>query len=203
MVLAIPSLRGGGEFGRTWYEAATLQRKQTTFDDFIAAAGYLIREGYTSPEKLAIQGASNGGLLVAAVINQRPDLFRVAVAEVPQTDALRYDRGRHNTQFGDPKNPAHFPFLYAYSPQHNVKPGTCYPSTLITTALNDDRAPAWMAMKYAAALQAAQSCDRPIILRADTGGGHGGNALDDAADGVAFVARQLGLTVPLAAVRRE
>jgi len=122
---------------------------------------------------------------------------------VPQTDALRYDRGRHNTQFGDPKNPAHFPFLYAYSPQHNVKPGTCYPSTLVTTALNDDRAPAWMPMKYTATLQAAQSCNRPIILRADTGGGHGGNALEDAADDLAFVASQLGLTAPKAIRSRE
>ncbi|MGK2960955.1 MAG: prolyl oligopeptidase family serine peptidase [Gemmatimonadaceae bacterium] len=196
MVLAAPALRGGGEFGRAWYEAAILEKKQTTFDDFIAAAEYLIEEGYTSPDKLAIQGASNGGLLVTAVINQRPELFRVAVAEVPGTDALRYDRGRHNTQFGNPKNPAHFPFLYAYSPQHNIKAGMCYPSTLVTTALNDDRAPAWMALKYTAALQAAQSCNRPVILRADTGGGHGGNALEDAADLVAFIAGQLGLAVP-------
>ena len=203
MVIAIPALRGGGEFGRAWYEAATLERKQTTFDDFIAAAEYLIKEGYTSPEKLAIHGASNGGLLVAAVVNQRPELFRVAVAEVPQSEALRYDFGRHRTQFGDAKNPAHFPFLYRYSPQQNVKPGTCHPSMLITTALNDDRAPAWAVLKYTAALQAAQSCDRPIILRADSGGGHGGDALSDPADVVAFVARQLGLTVPSAAGGRE
>jgi prolyl oligopeptidase len=135
-------------------------------------------------------------LLVTAVINQRPDLFRVAVAGVPQTDNIRYDRGRHNTQFGTPKNPAHFPFLYAYSPLHNVKPRTCYPSTLITTALNDERAAAWMALKHAATLQAAQSCNRPVILRADTAGGHGGNETDDAADFIAFVATQLGLTRP-------
>ncbi len=203
MVLAVPALRGGGEFGRAWYEAATLEKKQTTFDDFIAAAEYLIGEGYTSPGRLAIQGASNGGLLVTAVINQRPELFRVAIAEVPGTDALRYDRGRHITQFGNATNPAHFPFLYAYSPQHNIKAGTCYPSTLITTALNDDRAPAWMALKYTAALQAAQSCNRPIILRADTGGGHGGNALEDAADLVAFIALQLGLTGPETMANRE
>ena len=196
LVIALPALRGGGEFGRTWYEAGILERKQTTFDDFIAAAEYLIREGYTSPERLAISGASNGGLLVTTVINQRPDLFRVAVAGVPLTDNIRYDRGRHNTQFGTPKNPAHFPFLYAYSPMHNVKPRTCYPSTLITTALNDERAPAWMALKHAAALQAAQSCDRPVILRADTAGGHGGNESEDAADFTAFVATQLGVKRP-------
>ena len=196
LVIGLPALRGGGEFGRAWYEAGTLERKQTTLDDFIAAAEYLIREKYTSPERLAITGASNGGLLVAATINQRPELFRVAVAGVPQTDNLRYDRGRHNTQFGTPKNPAHFPFLYAYSPVHNVKPGTCYPSTLITTALNDERAPAWMALKHAATLQAAQSCDRPIILRADTAGGHLGNESEDAADFIAFVATQLGVKRP-------
>ncbi len=196
LVIASPALRGGGEFGRAWYEAGTLERKQTTFDDYIAAAEYLIREKYTSSERLAIEGASNGGLLVTAVINQRPELFRVAIAGVPLTDNLRYDRGRHNTQFGTPANPAHFPFLYAYSPLHNVKLRTCYPSTLITTALNDERAPAWMALKHTAALQAAQSCDRPVILRADTGGGHGGNESDDAADFIAFVATQLGLKRP-------
>ncbi len=157
-IVAVPSLRGGGEFGRTWYEAGTLARKQNTFDDFIAAADYLVAERYTSAAKLAISGASNGGLLVASAMTQRPDLFAVAIAEVPMTDALRYDRGRHTPQSGSPKNPEHFPFLYAYSPVHRVAPGTCYPATLITTALNDDRAPAWQAMKFAAALQAAQSC---------------------------------------------
>jgi prolyl oligopeptidase len=203
MVIAIPALRGGGEFGRTWYEAGILERKQTTFDDYIAAAEHLIREKYTSPERLAIMGSSNGGLLVTAVINQRPELFRVAIADVPQTDNLRYDRGRHNTQFGTPKNPAHFPFLYAYSPLHTVKPRTCYPSTLITTALNDERAPAWMALKHTATLQAAQSCDRPVILRATTGGGHGGNESDDAADFTVFVASQLGLRRPVASLQKS
>jgi len=195
-VVAVPSLRGGGEFGRTWYEAAILDRKQTTFDDFIAAAEYLIAEGYTSPERLAIEGASNGGLLVTAVITQRPDLFRVAVAGVPITDTLRYDRGRHTAQFGSASNPAQFPFLYAYSPQHRIKAGTCYPATLITTAFNDDRAPAWLALKFTAALQAAQSCDRPVILRADTGGGHSGDFVEDAADALAFMAGELGLKIP-------
>lgn len=196
LVVAIPALRGGGEFGREWYEAATLRRKQTSFDDFIAAAEYLIREKYTSAERLGITGSSNGGLLVTAVINQRPELFRVASAGVPQTDNFRYNRGRHNTQFGTPTNPAHVPFLLAYSPVHNVRPGTCYPSTLITTALNDERAPAWMALKYTAALQAAQSCDRPVILRANTSGGHGGNETDDAADFIAFLMNQLGVKPP-------
>ena len=195
-IIAIPALRGGGEFGREWYEAATLQRKQTSFDDFIAAAEYLIREKYTTAERLGISGSSNGGLLVSVVINQRPALFRAAVADVPLTDNLRHNRGRHNTQFGTPTHPAHFPFLLAYSPVHNVRRGTCYPATLITTALNDERAPAWMALKYAAALQAAQSCDRPVILRAEPAGGHGGHATDDAADFSAFLLNQLGVKPP-------
>ena len=195
-IYAAPSLRGGGEFGRAWYEAAILERKQRTFDDFIAAAEWLIAEGYTSPAKLAIQGASNGGLLVAATMTQRPDLFAVAIAEVPLTDNLRYDRGRHRAQFGFAADPAQFPFLYAYSPLHRVKPGTCYPATLITTALNDDRAPAWHAMKFAAAVQAAQSCARPVLLRAHTAGGHGSNRgpnsqIEDAADVLTFAARNL------------
>jgi prolyl oligopeptidase len=197
LVIAIPALRGGGEFGRDWYEAAILDRKQTSFDDFIAAAEHLIREGYTSPDRLAIHGVSNGGLLVTAVINQRPELFRVAVAEVPMADALRYDRGRHNAQFGSPRDPAAFAWLRAYSPQQNVKPGACYPATLITTALNDDRAPAWMALKFTAALQAAQGCERPIVLRVDDTGGHGGNPGDEGgADVLAFVAGELGLSPP-------
>ena len=194
-VVAMPALRGGGDLGRTWYEAATLERKQTTFDDFIAAAEYLVAEKYGARERVAIEGSSNGGLLVAAVITQRPDLFRVAVADVPQTDAIRYDRGRHLPQFGSAKNPAHFPFLYAYSPQHRVKTGTCYPSTLITAALNDDRVPAWLPMKFTAALQAAQSCDRPILLRVNSGGGHAGDYLEHSADSLAFIVRELGVAV--------
>lgn len=195
-IYAAPSLRGGGEFGRAWYEAAILERKQKTFDDFIAAAEWLIAEGYTSPAKLAMRGASNGGLLVAATMTQRPDLFAVAIAEVPFTDSMRYDRGRHRAQFGIASDPAQFPFLYAYSPLHRVKTGTCYPATLITTALNDDRAPAWQAMKFAAALQAAQACARPVLLRAHTIGGHSrdrgpDSQIEDAAAILAFAVRNL------------
>ena len=200
-VYAMPSLRGGGEFGRAWYDAATLGRKQTTFDDFIAAAEFLIAEGYTSPTRLAIQGESNGGQLVAAVITQRPDLFAVAIAGVPQTDNLRYDRGRHRGQFGSPADSAHFPFLFAYSPLHRVRPGTCFPATLITTALNDNRSPAWLAMKFAATLQSAQSCGRPVLLQAHLSGGHYGNrapesSIDDATDVLTFIASQLGMRPP-------
>ena len=195
-IVAVPAIRGGGEFGRAWYEAAILERKQTTFDDFIAAAEYLIAERYTSREKLVAQGRSNGGLLVASVLTQRPDLFRVAIAEVPITDTLRYDRGRHAPQFGSAQDPAQFDFLFAYSPQHHVKAGTCYPTTLVTTALNDDRAPAWLPMKFAAAVQAAQSCRRPVVLRADPAGGHTGDYISDAADALAFAARELGMRPP-------
>jgi len=192
------NLRGGGEFGRAWYEAAILDRKQTTIDDFVAAAEHLIAEDYTRPERLAIGGVSNGGLLVAATLTQRPDLFAAAIPEVPLTDNLRGDRGRHRGQFGVATDPAQFPFLYAYSPLHRVRPGTCYPATLLTTALNDDRAPAWHALKMTAALQAAQRCNRPILLRADTGGGHGVSLSPEeitrqSADVLAFAARHLGL----------
>jgi prolyl oligopeptidase len=196
-VYAVPALRGGGEFGRAWYDAAILDRKQTTFDDFIAAAEWLVAERYASPGTLGIQGASNGGLLVAAVMTQRPELFRAAVAEVPQVDVLRYDRGRHRPQFGSAADAAQFPFLLAYAPLQRVRPGTCYPATLVTTAMNDERAPAWHAFKLVAALQAAQGCARPVLLRADTAGGHGALAAPDAwlqgqADALAFLARELG-----------
>ncbi len=198
-VYAVPSLRGGGEYGRAWYEAAILERKQTTIDDFIAAAEFLIAKGYTTPAKLAILGASNGGMLVAATLTERPDLFAAAIAEVPMTDLLRYDRGRHRAQFGSPQDASQFPFLFAYSPLHRVKPGTCYPATLITTSLNDVRAPAWHAMKFTAALQAVQACPRPIVLRADDTGGHSNNRgpdgfLENAADILVFAARAMGVT---------
>jgi len=199
-VYAVPSLRGGGEFGRAWYNAATLGRKQNTFDDFIAAAEFLIAERYTSAAKLAIKGESNGGQLVAAVMTQRPDLFAVAIPGVPQTDNLRYDRGRHRGQFGSAADSTQFSFLYAYSPVHRVQAGTCYPATLVTTALNDDRSPAWSAMKFTAALQAAQSCSRPVLLRANVSGGHYGNPdaasfVADATDVLTFIALQLGMRV--------
>ncbi len=200
-IFAMPSLRGGGEFGREWYEAAILDRKQKTFDDFIAAAEFLIQQGYTKPDKLAIRGASNGGQLVAAVITQRPELFGVALPDVPITDNLRYDRGRHRGQFGHVSDSTQFEYLYRYSPLHRVKPGTCYPATLVSTVLNDDRAPAWNSFKFVAALQAAQSCNKPILIRVGDVGGHLGDAgenawLEKAAEGMAFAARQFGMRAP-------
>ncbi|MBA3847344.1 MAG: S9 family peptidase [Planctomycetes bacterium] len=195
-IVAAPGLRGGGEFGREWYEAAILERKQTTFDDAIAAAEWLIAQRYTTPARLAIRGASNGGLLVSAVIAQRPDLFAAAVAEVPGVDVLRFDYGRHRTQFGWAGDPAQFPFLLSYAPLQRIRAGTCYPATFISTALNDDRAPAWNALKLTAALQTAQGCARPVLLRVrDTGGHSGGEEswMEREVEILAFVARQLGL----------
>src|SRR5439155_9942454 len=137
-VLAIPNLRGGGEFGETWHLAGTRQRKQNVFDDFIAAAEYLVREGYTSPTKLAIGGGSNGGLLVGAVLNQRPDLFAVALPAVGVMDMLRFHKFTIGwawvTEYGSADSVGQFPFLYKYSPLHNMKPGTRFPPVLITTA---------------------------------------------------------------------
>jgi prolyl oligopeptidase len=205
-VYAIANIRGGGEFGQAWYEAAILDRKQTTFDDFIAAAEYLIANGYTRPERLAIRGGSYGGLLVGAVTTQRPDLFAVAIAEVPVLDMLRFEAGRHEAQYGTPRDPAQFRTLHAYSPLHRVTPGRCYPATLLTTALNDDSAPAWHALKFAASLQAAQDCRRPALVRVAATGGHSGALGLDAqlevmADAWAFAAKHIGLRLPAATSR--
>lgn len=200
-VYAQPNIRGGGEFGRAWYDAAILGRKQTTFDDFIAAAEFLIAQKYTSPGKLGIRGASNGGLLVTAVMTQRPELFAAVVAEVPTTDNLRNDRGRHRARDGSPADSAQFEFLYAYSPLHRLKKATCYPATLTRTALNDDRAPAWMSLKFTASLQASQSCPHPALLLAYLNGGHLGTRgptawMEDAADALAFISQAVGVSVP-------
>jgi prolyl oligopeptidase PreP (S9A serine peptidase family) len=173
-VYAAPNLRGGGEFGREWWEAAILERKQTTFDDFIAAAEFLVEEGWTTPGRLAIHGMSYGGMLVSAVMTERPDLFGAAVAEVPATDLIRLDLGRHRAQLGSPADSDQFPFVLRHSPLHRVREGRCYPATFISTALNDERIPAWNAFKFTAALQWAQVCNRPVVLRVDDVGGHGG-----------------------------
>lgn len=193
-VFAMPSVRGGGELGRTWYEAAILERKQTTYSDVIAAAEFLIAEKYTTAGRLALNGASAGGTLVAAMTTQRPELFGAAIAEVPLTDFIHWDRGRHRAQYGWSGNPEQFGFLYAYSPLHQVKPGTCYPATLITTSMTDNRTPPWHPFKLAAAMQAAQSCDRPVLLRTHDIGGHfgargGDSFLEDRAEIMAFAAR--------------
>lgn len=193
-------------------KAAIRERKQTTFDDFIAASEHLIAQRWTSPRKLAITGLSNGGLLVSATMLQRPDLFAAVLADVPMTDALRRHLSGNGMQqieqWGTPDDPTMFPALRAYSPIHNVKAGKCYPATLITAARDDQRAPPWHAYKFAAALQAAQGCPAPILLHARRGGGHGGGDitgwLDAIAQPLTFAARLLGLkTVPAASSERD
>jgi prolyl oligopeptidase len=176
---AIANLRGGGEFGEQWHQDGMLLKKQNVFDDCIAAAEYLIQQRYTSPEHLAVRGGSNGGLLVGAVITQRPDLFRAAVCEAPLLDMIRYPLyGGGKTwipEYGSPDDPDQFKALYAYSPYHHVKPGTPYPSVLICTPQNDDRVAPMHAFKMAAALQADTSSPHPILLRMETQSGHGGS----------------------------
>ena len=179
-VYAWPSLRGGGEYGEAWHLAGNLRNKQHTFDDFIAAAEYLVAERYTSRERLAIRGASWGGLLVTAALTQRPDLFRAVIALVPQTDMIRFPlTGLGKTplaEFGDPANPDDFRALFAYSPYHHVTMGTRYPAVLVGAAESDERVDALHARKLAGALQAA-STGAEVILRVDWGGGHMGSGL--------------------------
>lgn len=171
------NMRGGAEYGEAWHKAGTLGQKQNVFDDFIAVAEELVRTGVTSPDRLAIMGGSNGGLLVGAVMEQRPDLFAVALPAVGVMDMLRYDRFTGGklwaTEYGSASDPDAVAYLMAYSPLHNVRPGTCYPATLVTTADHDDRVVPSHSYKFTAALQAAQSCDHPVLVRVETQGSHG------------------------------
>jgi prolyl oligopeptidase len=176
-VYAVANLRGGGEYGSEWHKAGTKERKQNVFDDFIAAAEYLVREKYTTPSRLAIRGGSNGGLLVAASMIQRPDLFAVALPAVGVLDMLRYHQFSAGpfwaTDYGSADDPKAMDYLLAYSPLHNLQPGTCYPATLITTADRDDRVVPSHSFKFAAALQKAQGCPRPTLIRIEVAGSHG------------------------------
>ncbi len=176
-VYAVPNLRGGGEYGEDWHQAGMFERRQNVFDDFIAAAEYLIREGYTTPERLAIEGGSNGGLLVGAVMAQRPELFGVALPAVGVMDMLRFHRFTIGwawvSEYGSADSASQFPALKAYSPLHNLKPGTDYPATLITTADHDDRVVPAHSFKFAAALQATTKWRRPAYIRIETKAGHG------------------------------
>ncbi|PEQ11991.1 S9 family peptidase [Novosphingobium sp. PC22D] len=199
---ALANVRGGGEYGEAWHDAGRRANKQNTFDDFIAAAEYLLAEGITASGGLAIQGSSNGGLLVAAVVNQRPDLFAAANVNVGVTDMLRFDRftaGRYWIgDYGDPSSEADFRVLRAYSPYHNIRPGKDYPAILVTTAEADDRVVPAHSFKYAAALQAADIGERPHLLRIEARAGHGtgkpvDKTIDEGADVLAFLAHWTGL----------
>lgn len=199
-VYAVPNLRGGGEYGEDWHMAGTKLRKQNVFDDFVAAAEWLIQNRYTRSGRLAIGGASNGGLLVGACVNQRPELFGAALPAVGVMDMLRFHKFTIGwawvSDYGSVDDPEEFKALYAYSPLHNLKPGTSYPATLITTADHDDRVVPAHSFKYAAALQAAHVGKAPVLIRIETKAGHGaGKAtsklIEEAADRWAFLVRVL------------
>ncbi|MGB5961091.1 MAG: prolyl oligopeptidase family serine peptidase [Coleofasciculaceae cyanobacterium] len=199
-VYAIANLRGGGEYGEEWHQAGTKLNKQNVFDDFIAAAEWLISNNYTKPEKLAIAGGSNGGLLVGACMTQRPDLFGAALPAVGVMDMLRFHKFTIGwawcSDYGSPENPEEFAALYAYSPLHNLKPGTAYPATMITTADHDDRVVPAHSFKFAAALQAAHQGEKPVLIRIETKAGHGAGKptskiIEELADEWAFLVSAL------------
>ena len=199
-VFAVANLRGGGEYGEAWHQAGMLEKKQNVFDDFIAAAEWLIANKYTSTKHLAIEGGSNGGLLTGAVLVQRPDLFGAVLCRVPVADMLRYHRftvGRYwIPEYGSADDPAQFPFLFRYSPLHNVKDGVAYPPTLVMTADTDDRVAPGMAKKFAARLQAATGGMSPILIRIESKAGHGAGKpvekiLDEDADIYTFLLQML------------
>jgi prolyl oligopeptidase len=201
-VYVVANIRGGGEFGEEWHKAGNLTKKQNVFDDFAAAAEYLIKEKYTRPEKLAIQGGSNGGLLMGAMITQHPDLFRAVVSSVGIYDMLRVElapNGAFNvTEFGTVKNPEQFKALYAYSPYHHVVDGTKYPAVLMMTGANDGRVAPYHSRKMTARLLGANKSENPILLRTSSSAGHGiGTALSERikqlADIYAFLFAQLGM----------
>jgi prolyl oligopeptidase len=202
-VYAVANLRGGSEYGEEWHRGGMLANKQNTFDDFIAAGEYLVAQRYTSPAKLAISGASNGGLLVGAALNQRPELFGAALPAVGVMDMLRFNKFTIGwawvSDYGSPAEPEQFRTLHAYSPLHNIRPGTRYPATLITTGDHDDRVVPGHSFKYAAALQRAQAGDAPVLIRIETRAGHGAGKptsmqIDEAADRWAFLVKTLGFT---------
>jgi prolyl oligopeptidase len=205
-IYAVPNLRGGGEYGEEWHKAGTKLKKQNVFDDFIGAAEYLIDQKYTSPRRLAIAGGSNGGLLVAACLTQRPDLFGACLPSVGVMDMLRFQRFTIGwawvSDYGSLDNPEEFKALLAYSPYHRIKPNTCYPPTLITTGDHDDRVVPAHSFKFAARLQAAQSCRNPVLIRIETQAGHGAGkptskVIEESADRLAFAAHALGIPPPV------
>jgi prolyl oligopeptidase len=209
-VFALANIRGGSEYGAEWHDGGRLLEKQNVFDDFIAAGEHLIASGWTSAQNLGVQGRSNGGLLVGAVVNQRPDLFAAALPAVGVMDMLRFNQfsaGRFWTDdYGDPAQADHFRNLYAYSPYHNIKEGVAYPAILATTADTDDRVVPGHSFKYVARLQeaqggSAQAGGRPRLIRIETRAGHGSGRPTDqliaeAADLWVFLAFHTGLAAP-------
>jgi len=203
-VYAVSNLLGGGEYGEEWHQAGMKEKKQNVFDDFITAAEWLIANNYTKPAKLAIGGGSNGGLLVGACMTQRPDLFGAALPAVGVMDMLRFHKFTIGwawvAEYGSSENAAEFTNLYAYSPLHNLKPGTAYPATLIITADHDDRVVPAHSFKFAAALQAAHSSDAPVLIRIEIKAGHGAGKptakiIEEAADKWGFLVRVLAIDV--------
>jgi prolyl oligopeptidase len=203
-LVAIPNIRGGGEYGESWHQGGMLDRKQNSFDDFIAAAEWLIRERFTRPERLAVAGGSNGGLLMGAVLTQRPELFRAVVIQVPLLDMLRYHRfliaRLWIPEYGSPDDPEAFRWLRDYSPYHHVRPGTPYPAVLLATAESDTRVDPMHARKMTARLQAATGSGRPVLLRLEARAGHGAGkplakVLDELTDTWTFVFSEVGVEV--------
>ncbi len=201
-LIAVPNLRGGGEYGEEWHQAGMLGKKQNVFDDFLSAAEWLVKEKYTDPKHLLIQGGSNGGLLVGAALTQRPDLFRAVVCQVPLLDMVRYHKfliaRLWIPEYGSADDPEQFKWLHAYSPYHHVKDKTAYPAVLLLTAESDTRVDPLHARKMAARLQAATSAEQPILLRQESKAGHGAGkprskVLEEATDVWSFIFWQLRL----------
>jgi prolyl oligopeptidase len=201
-IYAVVNLRGGSEYGEKWHQDGMLDKKQNVFNDFIAAAEWLIRNKYTSNQKIAIRGGSNGGLLIGAVMTQHPELFKVALPAVGVMDMLRFHRFTvgwgWTVEYGNADSASQFPFLFKYSPYHNLRPGTNYPATLVTTADHDDRVVPAHSFKFAARLQQYNTSNNPVLIRIETNAGHGAGKptskqIDEAADTWSFVMQNLGM----------